>query len=130
MAQALFFNISGEKRKKLHFLLLKLGIAGREIPEADFGRTLGELSGREGFSGEAEDVGETFTGEMLVMDGLNARQFNALLDGLRQARAQVALKAVITEENLGWSAARLYRELSAEHEAMQKYKGKKSVHGE
>ncbi|MBQ4370704.1 MAG: DUF3783 domain-containing protein [Oscillospiraceae bacterium] len=130
MAQALLFNISGEKRKKIHFLLFKLGVAGREIPEADFGRSLGELSGREGFSAEAEDVGETFTGEMLVMDGLNARQFNALLDGLRQARAQVALKAVITEENIQWSANRLYRELSAEHEAMQKYKGKKSVHGE
>ena len=42
------------------------------------------------------------------------------LDALRRAGIRIALKAVVTETNAGWSSARLHRELAAEHEAMRK----------
>ena len=47
-------------------------------------------------------------------------------DYLRQNRCTVALKAVLTQTNAGWSSQRLHRELAAEHEAMRN--AAKSVH--
>ena len=47
-----------------------------------------------------------------------------LLDAMRSSGATVALKAVVTEHNVGWSAARLCRELRQEHEAMQRLRPK------
>ncbi|MBQ3404435.1 MAG: DUF3783 domain-containing protein [Oscillospiraceae bacterium] len=126
MAQALLFNIKDTKLEKIRFLLMKLGISCREIPPEDFVLPLGILTGRGLVSGTGDDCGP-FTGEMLVMDGFDSRQLQKLLDGLRREGAAVALKAVVTEQNLRWSAARLYTELSAEHEAMSRAPGK-SVH--
>ena len=118
MAQVLLFNIGAEKKKKIRFLLAKLGAACREVPPEDFGRTLGELTGRE--SAAADETAEPFSGEMLVMDGLDSNKLRGLLDGLRRVKAPVALKAVVTEQNLTWSASHLYAELCAEHEAMKR----------
>lgn len=129
MAQILLFNIGAGKLRSIRVLALRLGIGCRVVAPEDFSKTLGDISGREGFAvpaGEPADAAP-FTGEMLVMDGLSSAQFHGLLDGLRRERAAVALKAVVTEQNLQWSAARLYRELSAEHEAMKQAKAR-SVH--
>ena len=117
MAQVLLFNVGEEKKKKIRFLLIKLGVACREVPPEDFGKTLAELTGREA---AAKESAEPFSGEMLVMDGLDSRRLQSLLDGLRRVKAPVALKAVVTEQNLEWTAARLYEELSAEHEAFKR----------
>ena len=123
MAQVLLFNIGGEKRKKLRFLLLRLGLEARDVPPEEFSLPIGTLCGRP-VAADAEDGGEApFTGEMLVMDALSPTQFRGLLDGLRRSRAAVALKAVVTEHNQLWPAARLYRELTAEHEAMKQAAG-------
>ena len=128
MAQVLLFNIGADKRRRIRFLLLKLGLGCREIPPEEHARVLGQLAGKDGFAAEAPDPAETpFTGEMLVMDGLDSKQFHGLLDGLRRERCPVALKAVVTGQNCRWTAARLFRELSAEHEAMKKASAK-SVH--
>ena len=130
MAQVLLFNIPEEKRGRIFVLLLKLGAACRVVPPEDFGRTLGALTGRPGFAAppEGEDA-PPFSGEMLVLDGLSRGQLDALLSGLRRTKATVALKAVVTEQNLQWTPAALYRELSAEHEAMHGGAGR-SVHGQ
>ncbi len=119
MAQVLLFNIGAEKKKKIRFLLIKLGAACREIPPEDFARTLAELTCRDG-AAAPDGAAEPFDGEMLVMDGLNSDKLRGLLDGLRRVKAPVALKAVVTEQNLTWSASRLYAELCAEHEAMKR----------
>ena len=127
MAQVLLFNIAPDKRRKIRFLLLKLGLGCREIPPEEQGNTIGRLAGHADGERGADADPAPFSGEMLVMDGLDSAQFRALLDGLRSERAAVALKAVVTEQNRLWSAARLFRELSAEHEAM-KTAAAKSVH--
>ena len=119
MAQVLLFNVGAEKKKKIRFLLVKLGAACREVPPGDFGKTLGELTGRGG-APAADEAAEPFSGEMLVMDGFDSTRLRALLDGLRRVKAPVALKAVVTEQNLLWSASRLHAELAAEHEAMKR----------
>ena len=63
------------------------------------------------------------SGEHLVRGG----RVGVVLDGLRRDRASVALKAVLTEHNVHWTAARLRRELAAENEALRRAAGK-SVH--
>lgn len=128
MAQILLFNIGADKLRRLRPLALRLGIRCRSIAPEEQGKALGTLCGREGFETAGEDASAVpFQTEMLVMDALSPAQFHGLLDGLRRERATVALKAVVTESNLSWTAARLQRELSAEHEAMKKAAGK-SIH--
>lgn len=132
MTGVLLYNIGREKLPKIRFILFKLGLTAREVSPAEFDRPIGALAGLEGFEAAETDAGEPFAGEMLVMCGLSSPQFSVFLNALRQNRCTVALKAVLTETNAWWSAARLYRELAAEHAALQKAKpqdaAKKSAH--
>ncbi len=117
MAKVLLFNIHGEKRLKILFLLIRLGLACREVSPAEQGKTIGELTETEtnGVSAQHAVPKAPFPDEMLVMDGLDAGQFHGLLDGLRRERIPVALKAVVTEQNLSWTAAELHDALLEEH---------------
>lgn len=120
MPVVLLYNLSdAEKAARICFVLFKLGLPWREVRPEEFSLPVGRLAGIELEREEEEAAAEPFTGEMLVLCGLSRPQFGALLDQLRQARAPVALKAVLTEHNARWSSHRLYRELSAEHEAMK-----------
>ena len=97
--------------------------------EDEFALPVGHLAGIEGLSpAEKAQEGseETFREEMLVMCDLPSAVFSAFLTALRQNRCTVALKAVLTQTNAGWSSQRLHRELAAEHEAMRN--AAKSVH--
>ena len=132
MTNVLLYNIGRDKLKKIQFILFKLGLRGREVSPAEYARPIGDLAGLEGFDTAETDAGEPFAGEMLVLCGLSTAQFGAFLNALRQNRCTVALKAVLTETNAVWDSRRLHRELSAEHEALQKVKPKdaekKSAH--
>ena len=132
MTGVLLYNIGREKLPKIRFNLFKLGLRAREVSPAEFDRPIGALAGLEGFEAAEADGGDPFAGEMLVMCGLSSPQFSAFLNALRQNRCTVALKAVLTETNAGWTSTRLHRELEAEHAALQKAKpqdaAKKSAH--
>ena len=117
MAKALLFNITGDKKKKLQFLLMQFGITAVEGGAGDCSRALGQLLGREGqFPAPTMDV--PFSDEMLVLDDLDPQQFHGLLNGMQMLQAQVIYKAVTTEHNIGWTPSRLHMELVAEHEAI------------
>ena len=134
MKGVLLYQLSREKLLKIKVILLRLGLAAREVRPEEYGLPLGVLAGVDGFEpdGTAETEGTPFTGEMLVMCGLSSMQFSSFLNALRENRCSVPLKAVLTETNAGWSSNRLHRELAAEHAALQKVKpkdaGKKSRH--
>lgn len=117
MATALLFNITGDKRKKLHFLLMQYGVTAVEGSVADCSRPLGRILGKAG-QFPADTMDAPFFDEMLVLDGLDGQQFHGLLNGMQTLQAAVAYKAVTTEHNLTWTPARLCRELAAEHAAM------------
>ena len=119
MSKALLFNITGEKKKKLQFLLMQYGITAIEAMPSDSNRPLARLLGKE-MPYSAPSLDAPFFDEMLVLDELNAQQFHGLLNGMQMLQAQVTYKAVTTEHNLSWTPARLYRELVAEHEAMKR----------
>ena len=96
-------------------------------PPEDFSLPVGALLGEPGYAPSA-GAGEGFEDEMLLMEEMDG----AFLDLLRQSRAPVALKAVVTGHNKAWSSEALHRELRREHEAMQKARpadaAKKSAH--
>ncbi len=117
MPKALLFNIAGDKRKKLRFLLMQYGIDAVEGRMEDCNKPIGKVLGKAGQYG-APTMDGPFFDEMLVLDDLDSQQFHGLLNGMQMLQASVTYKAVTTEHNLGWTSSRLYRELVAEHEAM------------
>ena len=105
MAEVFLYNIGGEKLRKIRTALIRLGLSGRTVSNAEYGHPIGFLAGIEGFEPSGEYGGEDFTGEMLLMSGLSSRQFSALLDALRASRCTVEvikddgqIVDVITEE--------------------------------
>ena len=123
MAKVLLYNIKdADKLMKVRIAALRAGLEAVEVAEEDYAHPIGWLLGLEGFSPAAG--AEHFEDEMLVMQELSS----PLLDAMRAAGAPVALKAVVTEQNRGWSSAALCRELKREHEAMRAYAPKKPVH--
>lgn len=122
MARVLLYNFADEKRRRaVMALLFRFSIPCREVAAEEQILPLGRVLGLEGFgdSGAGPEGDDTpFTDEMMVMHDLSRRQFNGLLDGMKQAGVQVPLKAVVTPHNVGWSAVQLHRELRAEHETM------------
>ena len=122
MAELLLFNIQDpEKKTAIRLTALRLGLLCREIPPERQGETLEAL-----LAGEAADNAlaerDAFTDELLLMHALSQTEFHELLDTLRREGQSVRLKAVVTEHNKEWTAGRLYRELCAEEEAMQRWK--------
>lgn len=60
------------------------------------------------------------TDEMMLMCGLSDRKLDEFLEKYRTAGiSPIPLKAVLTSENMKWSAYGLFREISAEHEAVK-----------
>ena len=117
MAQILMFNLDAGKCARIRVLAMGLGIFTVAVKPEDFGKTFAVLTGRETGRQAGQPV-LPFAGEMLVMDELESNQFHCLLDGMRGMDAKVELKAVITEHNLQWTPAQLYRELCAERETI------------
>jgi hypothetical protein len=122
MTRVLLYNITGEKLAKIQSAAGLLGLMPVEVPEDAFGNPIGYMLGYEGFA--PSDSPEAFSEEMLVMETLSS----PLLDSMRACGAMIALKAVVTEQNIAWSAADLCRELQREHEAMRACAAKKPEH--
>jgi len=131
MARVLLYNFREDaRRKKIKALLFRTGVPIREVQPSEQGCPLGVLTGAVTEQTEpSEEISpaeekltvtakEPFSEEMIVMHGLSRFQFNTLLDGMKREGVRVPLKAVTTESNLGWSSARLYRELKEEHRAL------------
>ncbi len=114
MPTLLLFNIPPWKRARIQVQALRCACRLQPVPPELYGRTLGDILSGAAAAGPAE---EPFTEELLVMAGLNDRQMDALLSGLRRQKVSVALKAVVTPTNAGWTANALYAELCREREA-------------
>ena len=122
MGELLLFNIQDpEKKTAIRLTALRLGLRCREILPERQGETLEALlSGAA--ANPAQQEGEAFTDELLLMHALSQAEFHELLDTLRREGQSVRLKAVVTDHNRTWTARRLHRELCAEEQAMQRWK--------
>ena len=115
----LCYNLQPEKLGRLRVLALRLGIGVRVVEPEKFGLPVGALAGVLDAPETVEEA-EPFSDEMLVMAHFRPGMLDAFLNGFRQSRIPpVKLKAMLTETNAAWSAARLHREIRAEHEQME-----------
>ena len=115
----LCYNLQPEKLSRLRVLALRLGIGVRVVEPERFGLPVGALAGVAEAPETVEEV-QPFSDEMLVMAHFRPGMLDAFLNGFRQSRIPpVKLKAMLTETNAAWSAARLHREIRAEHEQME-----------
>ena len=122
MAELLLFNIQDpEKLTAIRLLSLRLGLKWRSVPPELQNLSIDELlNGAD--VGEIGSTADPFTDEVLLMHALPQEAFHTLLDTLRREGQSIRLKAVVTDHNRSWTAARLHRELCAEEEAMKKWK--------
>ena len=123
----LVFNIPADKLSKLRFTCMRLGIQVCPVEAADYGQTIGALCGMAGRT-DAPAPEETFTGDMLVMANFTQQLANRLLAALKQGRLFIHLKAVVTPTNAHWNPVELYKELTAERDAIAQ--GKEAEHHE
>ena len=121
----LCYNLQPEKLGRLRVLALRLGIGVRVVEPEQFALPVGALAGVMETPETVEPV-EPFVDEMLVMAHFRPGMLDAFLNGFRQSRIpSVKLKAMLTGTNAAWSAARLHREIRAEHEQMEAMRKKK-----
>lgn len=116
MAEVLMFNIEKSKAAKIKMLCRKFFVEATEVSKEDFGCKISYLLGlsenREG------SVNSDFSEEMLYFADINGGVLSILLDQLRRKKTPVALKAVKTDVNVNFTPYELYREISAEREAI------------
>ena len=116
----LFYNLDNEKGQKIKLLCLRMKIKIRLVIKAQYNQPIGALTGMKGFTAlpDAYD-GTGFTDEMLVFKGFSNQLLDSFLMELKKAHIErVALKAVLTEQNVTWDSMQLHNELTAEHAAM------------
>lgn len=120
-----------ETAVKLKGVLVRMGIRIKNISQEQAGETIGSLLGITGYekSNEGDRAAEkeekeekvlpVMDQEMLVMHRFSERRLDELLMNLRKAGVpKIALKAIVTESNAGWSFGHLYEELLEEHQRM------------
>ena len=113
----LLFGLAGERGRGWSEAAEKLRVRVRHVLPAEYGLPLWRVLA----GGPAEPTAPlaALPEPMLVMAGFSRELLDAYLREARAAgAARVALKAVLTQTNAGWSARQLYDELSWEHEAM------------
>jgi hypothetical protein len=115
----LCFNVPADKVAKVRFGCMRLGVLVKSVDSADFTQPLGALCGLTPPLENASVPEVPFTGEVLLMAGLNRQQAERLLASLKQSRVNIPLKAVLTPTNAEWDCIRLHRELTEERAAIQ-----------
>lgn len=117
MQKVLMYNIKNPKSTNIKVICHKLGIGFEEIEKDSYGFKLGYLAGITD-DNTISDFSD-FNGEMLLLVGFSNSTLNVFLAESRRKKASVALKAVLTETNSEFNSSELFKEISAEHQAMQ-----------
>ena len=118
----LAYNFSGPRLQALKMVAMFLKVQLRPVAPVDLQQPLGYLAGLKGY-----EAAEVYTGpteglaEMLLLCGFDRPLLDRLLVAIKKSPLkQVALKAMLTPHNVSWSGLALLKELTEEHEAMNK----------
>lgn len=118
------YNLDNPRGAKIRRMCLPLGIRTKLVPPQAHTLTLEEMIGG---AAPPEEGAPGFSDELLLLVNFTSAQIDALVQGFRRARiAPVALKAVLTPTNRGWTSVQLHQELSQEHEAVRQ--GRRAEH--
>lgn len=116
MTEVLMYNIDDSKRLKIKLLCNKLNIRAREVEKSEFGLKISTLLGLD--DDKTVKPGSDFDGEMLYLSDFYGSMLNIFLNQLKRQKTPVALKAIKTEANIGFTSYELYKELCEEHKAL------------
>lgn len=107
---------------KLKGVLVRMGIRIRNVTPDQLDQKIGHLAGVPGYeaSGGPNVPGRPAIPdqEVLVLHLFTGSRLDELLRNLKTAGVRIALKAVVTESNCGWTFCELYEELLKEHASM------------
>lgn len=118
--QILLYNITDpERKKKIKGVLLRLRVRARIIEKEAYADPIGKAAGMDvSVSTESNTPADDFNDEMLVFCFFSDSLLNQFLLGMRKARVQIPLKAILTPSNCSWNSYMLHQEISAEHRKM------------
>ena len=116
MTEVLMYNIEDGKRLKNKLLCNKLNIRAREIEKSEFGLKISTLHGIDDDKTVKPD--SDFDGEMLYLSDFYGSMLNIFLNQLKRQKTPVALKAIKTDSNIGFTSYELYNELCEENKAL------------
>lgn len=120
------YNLDNPRGAKIRRMCLPLGVRTQLVAPQAHMLTLEEMIGG---TPSLPDSEPGFSDELLLLVGFSDAKMDALFQGFRRAKIpSVALKAVLTPTNRGWTSVQLHQELCREHEAMQQ--GRKAEHKE
>ena len=101
-------HFPAKQLSKLRMAAMRLGAKVRVVEKWEY------LSSFETFYD-----GEDFSGQLLVFAHFTDERLQLFLQAMKQSKLPpVALKAVLTEENKGWTILELHEELLKEHQAL------------
>ena len=118
----LLFHINIFKLNSILALCKDLGIRTHTVSDNDLSSTIGKIAGVTAFSDHCKSNGKpvSFTDEMMVFCALEPGLLDRFLEEYRRRDIPpVALKAVMTSYNAGWTPGRLCMELKKEHQSFQ-----------
>lgn len=130
MELVLYYSTGDPRMKKQEMImksvLVRMGVKIRNVAPDQVMESVGYLAGVPGFEKrevlqqpEAEEKIPQITEQMLVMKDFTSRRIDTLLLNLRKAKVpKINLKAIVTEQNAGWSFYHLYEEIGEEHRRM------------
>lgn len=122
----LLYNLdSGPRGARIRAYLERQGIRAIDVAPAEDLQPLGALLDVPGFP-RTERVSplRLFSEEMLVMFAMQGAGLSEFLQFFRdEGLAPVALKAVVTPTNIGWTSNALYQELCRERAAIARQRG-------
>ena len=130
MELVLYYSTGDPRMKKQEMMmksvLVRMGVKIRNVAPDQVMESVGYLAGVPGFEKrevlqqpEAEEKIPQITEQMLVMKDFTSRRIDTMLLNLRKAKVpKINLKAIVTEQNAGWSFYHLYEEIGEEHRRM------------
>ena len=130
MELVLYYSTGDPRMKKQEMMmksvLVRMGVKIRNVAPDQVMESVGYLAGVPGFEKrevlqqpEAEEKIPQITEQMLVMKDFTSRRIDTLLLNLRKEKVpKINLKAIVTEQNAGWSFYHLYEEIGEEHRRM------------
>lgn len=116
MKKILIANCNCEIRKNIEDISDRLGADCIVIPKNMYNHTVAELAGIKVLNSMVTEYnGNEFSMEMVVFSNLSDKELDLFLDLCRKSQTQIRLKAVVTNDNSGWSLVELYNELMREY---------------
>ena len=124
-AKLLIYQMDEVRMQAVEGLCAAFGIEPVRVDGSSYGAPVGLLSGSTDLRELSQGAGvmadpksaQPLDEEMIVMSGFTQKQFNTLLDALRETGLRISLKAVETPTSRYWTGEMLQTELCREREA-------------